>query len=681
MLVFFLALIVLLAGSLPWVALFRLPNKPAWLLAVYLVCSANVVLTGYIANSFLALNQRWVMLAIHMVLGGFGWLAWKRAGRPSLWGAFQGWRPAFSRQWIRREPVLSLFALCVALLYGFALAQVILIPQNNMDSLSTHLSRIGFWHQQGSFFPWPTFMLNQVWYPVNAQLQTYWTLLFLGSDRLVGAVQWLAVLISGTGVFGLARFYGYSIRQSAFSALIFLSFPLIALQSTTAQTDLMTAATFIPAIYFLFLGLKERRSSLLTLSAISIGIGIGVKKSYFLLLPVLAILAILAALQFGKRSYRLLGIWSLNIVIGISLFGSYNYVVNWQNWGGPFGSPTYVDSLLEISPGQQIEPKVSPRIIRNSPQVSVEDESFPGSAIFLELAYNTPRLMYQALDTSGLPRPLDGYAHKVKLRLVRPLFQWIGFDEIEGTAYTAPGHSFNFEDKNINEESHAWYGPLSFLLLFPAIVIEFWRGIRTRNYLLLAPGIALLVFLPMEIVLRPGWDPFQGRYFAPLIALVSPLMGFWFKEKGSAVHEWLISGMAVMILFVTLLYNPSKPTLGKFADELRVWNNDRIFIQTIQRKNNREMYYMVEKFVPSDSSLGYFTPFFILDYPLFGEKLERNLVPMVTRSQISDIHWLREQEIDYLLLPKRDEDPPPPSEYQLISSWPGWRLYAYMPAP
>jgi hypothetical protein len=93
------------------------------------------------------------------------------------------------------------------------------------------------------------------------------------------------------------------------------------------------------------------------------------------------------------------------------------------------------------------------------------------------------------------------------------------------------------------------------------------------------------------------------------------------------------------------------------------------------------MYYMVEKFVPSDSSLGYFTPFFILDYPLFGEKLERNLVPMVTRSQISDIHWLREQEIDYLLLPKRDEDPPPPSEYQLISSWPGWRLYAYMPAP
>ena len=681
MLMFPFALLVLFIGSLPWVAVIKPPNKPAWLMALYLIASANIVMTGYIANSFHALNQQWAMMTIHAGLGVLGWLFWQQAGRPTLWGGFKDWIPNFNSQWLRCEPVLSLLALIVASLYGFALAQIILIPQNNMDSLSTHLSRIGFWYQHGSFFPWPTFMLNQVWYPVNAQLQTYWTLLFLGSDHLVGGVQWLAVLVSGIGVFGFARFYGYNVRQSAFSALVFLSFPLVALQSTTAQTDLITAVFFIPSVYFLFLGLREGKSSLLVLSAISIGIGIGVKKSYFLLLPVLAILAILAVLQFGKRSYKNLFFWSFNLIVGASLFGAYNYVVNWQNWGGPFGPSTYVESLLETSPGQQEIPKVMPGLPQNSPQVSVEDEAFSGGNILLELVYNMPRLLYQALDTSGLPRPLDGYAHKVKLRLVRPFFQWIGFDEIEGTAYTAPGHTFSFADKNINEESHAWYGPLSFLLLFPAIVVEFRRGLRTRNYLLLAPGIALMVYLPMETVLRPGWDPFQGRYFAPLVALASPLTAFWFKEKGTVMHEWLISGLVVMILFVTLLYNPSKPTLGKFADEFDVWNNDRIFIQTIQRKNDRDVYYMVEKFVPAESTLGYFTPFFILDYPLFGESLERRLVPVVSRPQISDIQWLREQGIDYLLLPKRDEDPLPPPEYRVISNWPGWRLYAYMPAP
>jgi hypothetical protein len=292
-----------------------------------------------------------------------------------------------------------------------------------------------------------------------------------------------------------------------------------------------------------------------------------------------------------------------------------------------------------------------------------------------------PRLLYQALDTSGLPRPLDGYAHKVKMRIVRPLVQLIGFDEIEGSAYTAPGHIFSFTDKNINEESHAWYGPLSVLLLFPAVIIEFRRGLRSRNFLLLAPGFAFLVFLPLEIILRPGWDPYQGRYFAPLIAFGSPLMAFWFKEKGNAWYEWIISGFAVVIITVTMLYNPSKPTLGKFADEFHIWSNDRIFIQTIQRKNDRLVYYMVEKSVPVDATLGYYIPVYFLDYPLFGEDLDRHLTPIVSSKYISDSQWLREQGIDYLLLSNTGNVLFPPPEYQLIKKMGSWTLYIYTLAP
>ena len=677
MLFFSLALVILVVASLPWVAIAKTPNKPAWMLALYLVCSANVVLTGYVANSFYVLNQQWNVLAIHIAIGGLGWVIWRYLGQPTLWGPFENWKLRFDRQFLRSEPLLSLLALIIVLFYVFALIQIILIPQNNTDSLSTHLSRIGFWRQQGSFFPWPTFMHDQIWYPVNAQLQTYWTLLFLGSDRLVGAVQWLAALISGISVFGLARFYGYNCRQSAFAALIFLSFPLVALQSTTTQTDIVAAAFFIPAVYFLFIGFKNGQNSLLTLSAVSIGIGFGVKKSYFLLLPILGVLAVLAVIQFGKHGYKHFLFWFITAVLGISLLGGYGYVVNWWVWGGPFGRPTYVGSLLKTSQEQKEPIKVMPRLVEKLE----EKVSFPGSDILLELAYNTPRLLYQALDTSGLPRPLDGYAHKVKARAIRPIFQWIGFDDIEGTAFTAPGHKFSFEDKNINEESHAWYGPLSVLLLFPALIIEFRRGRKVRNYLLFAPGIAFLVFLPLEIVLRPGWDPFQGRYFAPLIALGSPLMARWFKERGCMVFEWLIAGLAVTIIAVTMLYNPSKPTLGKFADEFHVWSNNRIFIQTIQRKLNRPVYYTVERFVPADATLGYYIPFYFLDYPLFGNDLNRHLVPIVDQSKISDFQWLREQKIDYLLLSERDGNYSPPVEYMLISQLDSWSLFEYVSKP
>ena len=684
MILFSLALIILLMSSLPWVAIAKTSGKPAWLMALYLVGSAIVVLTSYIANSFLVLNKQGIILTIHIMIGTLGWVIWQRVGKPAICESFKGWKLRPGVKLLRYEPVLSLLGIIVAAFYIFAFFQIVLIPQNNMDSLAAHLTRIGFWRQQGSFFPWPTFMPNQIWYPVNAQLQTYWTLLFLGNDRLVGAVQWLAVLVSGIGVFGLARLYGYNVRRSAFAILIFLSFPLVALQATTTQTDLVTTAFFILAVYFLFAGLKNQQNSLLILSAISIGIGTGVKKNYFLLLLIFAVLAMLAAFQFGKHSYKRIIFWSLSAVLGISLLGAYNYVVNWRVWGGPFGPPSYVEFLLETSESQQEVPK-APKV---KPQLKLIEESivemvdtFPGSDILLELTYNIPRLFYQAVDTSGLPRPLDGYAHKVKMYLTRPFFQWIGFDEIEGTAYTAPGHTFSFTDKNINEESHAWYGPLSVLLLFPALFVGLRRELKSRNYLLLAPGIALLIYLPLEIIFRPGWDPFQGRYFAPLIALGSPLMARWFKEEGSAWYEWIFGVLAIVIITVTMLYNPSKPTLGKFADEFHVWNNDRIFIQTIQMKTHRSVYYKVGETIPRDATLGYYIPFYFLEYPLFGDGLDRRLMPVVNPSHISDLQWLREHEIDYLLLPGGDEIPVPPPEYNSINRLASWTIYEYESIP
>ena len=136
-----------------------------------------------------------------------------------------------------------------------------------------------------------------------------------------------------------------------------------------------------------------------------------------------------------------------------------------------------------------------------------------------------------------------------------------------------------------------------------------------------------------------------------------------------------------VIVTITLLYNPSKPTLGRFADEFHVWNNNRVFVQTIERRNNREVYYMVEKFVPAESTLGYYIPFFFMEYPLFGERLTRRLIPIVSPMQVSDSQWLHAQGIEFLLLPKGAAYPIPPVEYQKVTHLANWILYAYTPMP
>ncbi len=672
MLLFSFAILTLIAGSLPWVALARLSSKTAWLLGLYLATCANMTVTFLVLNPLELMASLLAVLAIHFVIGLTGWLWWARMGKPSVWGPFEGWRPSLG--WVRSDPLLALLAAGVAVSYLFGLVELMVIPQNNMDSLSAHLTRIVFWRQQGSLFPWSTSMPNQVWYPINAQLQTYWTLLFLGSDRLVGGVQWLAALVTALSVFGLARQLGFARRPAALAALIFLTYPLVVLQATTPQTDLVTAVYFIPAVYFLLIGLKDGRHAPLLLSAVSVGIGIGVKKSYFILLPVLAVVALIAFLQWGRRSWKPLSLWSVYTVLAIAVLGAYLYAFNWWYFGDPFGAPGYLDQMLEV-PQSRIEPAK----VWLSPLQQTEP---PGNSRVMELIYNAPRLFYQSLDTSGLPRPLDGYAHKVKMRVFRFVFQAIGFDEIEGTAYTAPGHVFSFTDKNINEESHAWYGPLSFLLVIPALFMAARRGLRDKQYVLLIPLLGLLIFLPLEILLRPGWDPFQGRYFAPIAALCAPLIAIWFKDENSTLGEWVVAVLALVIVVTTFLYNPSKPTLGKYAEEFHIWTNtDRIFLQTIQRKNDRWVYRMVEKSVPKNATLGYHIPFFFMEYPLFGEHLQRRLVPMGNPALVTDLGWQQQHGVDYLLLPDWPDVPPPPKAYAPIDHVSGWTLYALQTTP
>src|SRR5574342_506052 len=117
MFIFLFVLFILLVACLPWVAVLQPPSKPAWLMALYLIASAIVVLSGYITNSLHVLNQRWAMLGAHLLIGGLGWLVWKRVGSPSPWEPFREWQARLDLQWLRRQPALALLALGITVSY------------------------------------------------------------------------------------------------------------------------------------------------------------------------------------------------------------------------------------------------------------------------------------------------------------------------------------------------------------------------------------------------------------------------------------------------------------------------------------------------------------------------------------------------------------------------------------
>jgi len=647
---FVIALFLVLTSGVLIIAVLRPPARPAALVSLYLLGYANVVLVGQVTNSLRQLNSPAVWLFLHFVILLGAWLIWHRSGHPSLsapWKAADGriW-PAGWQASLRRWPEIWLLGLGVIAVFGVGALLIWLVPPNNNDSLATHMSRVGYWMQRGSFFPWPTPRVWQVTYPVNMQLQMFWTALMVGSDRIVESVQWLAALVTLAVAFGLARLLGASRPQAFFAALILATFPEFILESTTTQNDLVAGTLFASLIYLFLLGLKKQDRGALALSGLALALAMGTKQTLFFLLPGLGIIVLLAWLM-NRRNYGQLLLWWGGVSLAaFVLFGAYMFVVNQINFGHPMGPETAVSAQTGGQTGQ-----------------SLRDN----------LTYNIFRLLYQAIDPTGLPDPLTGYGFKAKALIVGKVADWMGYS-LESPVAVAPGHAFVLRERYVLQEDAAWYGPLFAFLVIPALVYQFWVGIKKKDLPRISIFILALTFLILNAALRPGWDPFQGRYFIPVVILSTPLIAFLVQDGLVArAARWLIVILALVIAQQTLFYNSGKPLSGSST----AWSMNQLQLKTQQSFYMRAPIRMVEKHAPADATLGLLAYGAFLEYPFFQEDYSRRLVQIEPPDLFRDQEWLQSQGIEYVLVLGPSAAPPAPDSLVQVASLDNWVLFTW----
>lgn len=644
-----LALLLVIGFSLLLTAALRPTSRPAAMLAVYLLSYSNIVLVGQVTNTFYRLNQPAWWLVGHAVLLGAAGLVWLRAGKPALrapWVDASGRLiPAGWRAPLRAYPELWLLGLGVAVLFAYNAALIWHVPPNNNDSLATHMARVAYWFQRGSFFPWPTERVWQVTYPVNMQLQMFWLALFTGVDRLVELVQWSGALAAATAVFGLARLLGASRPQAAFAGLLFTTFPEIILESTSTQNDLVAGALFAAMLFLLFLGLRTRQRSMLVLSGLALALGWGTKQTLFFLLPGLA-LVILLVLLFRRASIQPVLIWAGSAFAAFLLLGMYMFVVNQAHFGTPMGPE---EAVTAQTGGQN--------------QQSLADN----------LYLNIFRLAYQAIDPTGLPDPLTGYGFKAKARVVGKIVSLLGYP-VEGTRATAATHTFSLSQRYVLQEDAAWYGPLFSFVVLPALLYQGITGWKRRDPLRVGILVLTLSFLVINAALRPGWDPFQGRYFIPVVAIATALAAFVIRPgRQAAVLRWLLAALALVIAYTTVTENSGKPV----NDQQNVWRMDWVQMVTLQSFYMRDVVRMVEAQVPADATLGLVTFDTYLEYPLFRPEYSRRLVQISPAERFADAGWTAGQGLEYVLVLPPENTPGMmiPPGWQAVDSRGRWTLY------
>jgi len=219
---------------------------------------------------------------------------------------------------------------------------------NNYDSLTCHMTRIGFWLQNGNLQSWPTWVVTQRIYPFNAQFQILWSVLFWGSDQFAGFAQWIAALIAMLGIIGIARLAGWSRTQSLFASFIFSLFPEILLESTTTQNHLITASLLLCAFYFFLADSKTKPNPNLYFQVSPLAwhwVPINLLSLYYLASGHCSSFVV----EERKNNLEICAVLFIDQHCGFWMLGSIKYVMNISAYGSPFYDLTAMQTWVNNS--------------------------------------------------------------------------------------------------------------------------------------------------------------------------------------------------------------------------------------------------------------------------------------------------------------------------------------------
>ncbi len=642
-------------------------------IAAFLCASAYIIFTFEIASLFSALDKPYAILLIQLLITVItALLLRKKLLLPSTKSIKEDIRGAFEslRAFIKQTPFLSLYFFIIVLAYGFLFFLSIYFPQNTSDALYNHLSRIGYWLQQGSLKPYIGFNNIGATYPYNNSLLMLWPIAFLRSDVLSGSVQFFATITAALIVYRIGVELGFPRKNSLLSALLFLTFPIVLLQSITAQNDALAACFIGAAFLFLLKAYKKEVKGYLILSALAYALAIGTKQYALFALPGYLLLLIVVLLHNKGNKSRIIVPWVVSFLVFTFAVGSYNYVQNVFTVGSLFGE---------------------------SSVVSTETIDSQPSSLFQKLSINSARLFTQFISCEGLPQGVEQSCIQAKASLLTPVFANRSFN-IENKVFLLEQETpFKLTNQFALNEESAWFGILSWIVILPAIVYGFIYSLKHKRFDGLVIILTSLFFFGIISSFKNGWDPYSGRYLITFVVLLMPFTALLFNQK-----KWFTKGLvailcvsSIFITAYTIINNDSRPLIGKtqfyrtkwedftipqkiafqflplIKNDNNVWGDTRIQLRTYDDINYQDPLEIVDAVVPESASLGIVAKEgYIMDYLFFGDSFGRKIVAIKNGdfTQQPD-----SASLDYLLI-----SPDYPTlalpNFEAVTEQKGWRI-------
>jgi hypothetical protein len=598
--------VALLAGTgLAVASSLGLQGWPRLLLGAYVVGFAEVVAVTLVLSPFGAVRRAALLVALAVVFAAAVVLGRRRL--PPL--------PFAEARSLVRTPVLLVLAVVVGLALAYVVALVVGTPPNTWDSLTYHLARAALWRQDGGVGDIASSYDQRLDYaPPNGEIALTFVLELTRHERMAGFVQLAAALATALGVFALARRLALTRVEAAFGALLLLTLPIVVLQASTTQNDLVAASLLVAAATFL---LGSSRAELV-LAALATALAVGTKVPAAFGLPVLAAIALVAP----PRSARTARIAAL---VAGGAAGAYWYFVNLVRTGHPLGENSDPTGLVAL-----FEPKRNllgayARVLDAFDLSGAEGADLylyvlVGAVVgaILLVAHVRPVVALAAGALVAAPLALIPASYLL-WRPFAKLHDVLG-EEDDGVLPVA-----GWERQDSASETYSWFGPLGLLLVVAAAVAAVLL-VRRRSLPPLAlvfafAPVAWLVFLSLSI----DYDPWQGRFFVFPVALSAALWGLVLRVPAVPVAAVAVAGVTAALTLVHFVEKPSGLRLLEGDAPASVWTLDRWEAQSILRSEMAPVLRFAEERMPGESALALALRGDDFGYPFFGPRLERSV--------------------------------------------------------
>ena len=596
-------------------------------LSTYVFGFAEIVCLSLFLSTFNGLTRAGLLTCC--VLGFAGAVGvWWAAGKPAL-----SLLDKAAFELLSRPRSLLVLAMFVALALSYVVALIVATPPNGWDPLNYHLTRAAFWleaDQVGYIGHAYDQRLN--FNPPNGEIGFAFLLALTRDENLAGLVELAAALACAVGVFAFSRRIQLPVREAAFGALLFLTLPIVLLQSTSVKNDVIVASFLVAAAVFLI----GRSRSDMVIAGVATALAVGTKFTAVQGVALLLVIALFAGTEARRR--RLCA-----VALGAGV-GAYWYVVNALQTHHLLGDQSNTPGLTA-----PLQPREN---LLNAFGLAADLFDVSGSRgkdILLYLFAAVILAVVLAVRGVAARHALAAGVIVASPLLVLVIGDWLSgaglrrvYDALgDPQGYIAAGDTAASSPTTASDTG-SWFGPAGLWLLFALAVIALLaarRGQLSRVARLAALAPALWFLL---VALSLTYNPWEGRFFIFPVALSAALWGLVLRFPAIAWSAVALAGITATLSLVHFIEKPSGLRLLDRAASASVWKMDRAEVQSLHSPPVVALFRFANESIPRRASVGLALGANEFGYPVFGPHLSRRVILVPSGSNGRDLPatWL-----------------------------------------